>query len=150
MARPYQGWWIAESHLAGEQRNATYCSQGSWGTDPQVQMTQNKTLTERRTETGRTQRTPCRCQQHHTDARHWKWSDSLVMYLLRGTSHSSWCDVTESGSSVHVSLTMQGLHDGGVGAEGKQACWNSVRRRGFSTELRFMERPLSILLLNLS
>lgn len=26
MALPYQAWWIAERHLTGEQRNATWCS----------------------------------------------------------------------------------------------------------------------------
>lgn len=32
--RPHQRWWIAESHLAGEQRNVTHCSLASCGTDP--------------------------------------------------------------------------------------------------------------------
>lgn len=41
MARPYRGWWTAESHLAGEQRNVTHCSQASCGTDPEARMTQN-------------------------------------------------------------------------------------------------------------
>lgn len=35
-------------------------------------------------------------------------------------------------------------------SEVKQACSHSVRRRGLSTELRFMECPLPILLVNLS
>lgn len=40
--RPHQRWWIAESHLAGEQRNVTHCSLASCGTDPEASdLTQN-------------------------------------------------------------------------------------------------------------
>lgn len=50
--------------------------------DPEAQLAQNEPLTEPRTEADRSQRRPCCCQQRHADALHWKWSESLVMYLL--------------------------------------------------------------------